>query len=87
MIGDKAYSGLPNVRIAETFYYVNRDMCESLKRQRIIVENAFGLFKEKFKRFAVPQIKGDSTRYMKILIGAGVIHNLIIEFKNYYQYI
>ena len=71
VIGDKSYSGLPNVRIAETCYDVNKDMCESLKRQRTIVENAFGLFKRKIKRFAVPQIKGDSARYMKIHIGWG----------------
>ena len=50
-----------------------------MKKQRVIVENAFGFFKMKFKRFTVPMRQGEKQKFIKIMKTAMLLHNFIID--------
>ena len=79
IVGDKAYRAIEKVRVPTIYGNITEEMKEHLGKQRIIVENAFGLFKNKFRRFAHSQKNGDSPKYMKMLIGAAIIYNLLLD--------
>ena len=51
----------------------------NMKLQRVAVENAFGLFKNKFKRFTIGSGNGEQEKNIRILKGALFIHNFIID--------
>ena len=55
-------------------------MANQLGKQRIIVENTFGLFKAKFKRFTFPQQNDESIKHVRNFIGVVIIHNILIDF-------
>ena len=59
----------------------NREFNRQLKRQRVVVENAFGLFKGKFKRFNVAVKNGDSLKNVRVLKCAIFIHNFLIDWN------
>ena len=50
-----------------------------LRKQRILIENAFGLIKGKIQRFNNPQQNGELIKYMQTLIASCVIHNIRID--------
>ena len=79
LVGDKAYGGYSNILIpGVTEIAVIENFTENLANQRIRVENTFGLLKGKFKLFQYSQYKGKNERFIKLLISAAVIHNLLI---------
>ena len=79
LIGDKAYRSITNLRIPEVKPGINEYMANQLGKQRIIVENAFGLFKAKFKRFTFPQQNGESIKHVRNFIEAVIIHNILVD--------
>ena len=83
ILGDKAFQGIGNIQITETTRAIPRDESTSvnLRKQRIVVENAFGLFKNKFKRFDVRSYQGEKIKNIKILLSCIWLHNFIIENK------
>ncbi|KAI5154611.1 hypothetical protein ENBRE01_3427 [Enteropsectra breve] len=80
-VGDSAFSGCSKIQIcASTIASPLTDAAAyNLSKQRIIVENAFGRFKGKFKRFETRIRKGDKISYAKIIKAAMWIHNFIID--------
>ena len=63
IVADKSYIGYSNILMSG----LNKDesidkYTNLLASQRLIVENAFGLFKGKFKRFYHEQINGHSEK-------------------------
>ncbi len=50
-----------------------------LGKQRIIVENSYGLLKGKFKRFYFEQKNGDSGKNFKVVVGRMVIYHILLE--------
>ena len=80
IVGDKAFRGYEKIWVPEvttnneTNYFDNQ-----LKRQGLIVENTFAPFQGKFKRFYHKKVNGHSPKALKILVGAMVVHNLLIE--------
>ena len=79
VVGDAAFRSFDNIKTAEQFESTDIFVSNCLKKQRVIVENAFALLFNKFRRFDNSQKNGDSQKYMRMLIGACVIHNMIIE--------
>ena len=83
IIGDSAFSSFSNIKITESTRSnpITQDESYKLKQQRILVENAFGLFKGKFKRFDVRNINGEKNKNMRIFLSAIWIHNFLINEK------
>jgi len=81
VLGDAAFMGLRNIRVAHSTaeFPLTSEEEYNLKRQRIIVENAFGLFKGKFKRFAGRVINGHTNNSIKTIKVAFWLHNFIID--------
>lgn len=81
ILGDGAFSGFERIKITESTRSHPISIEESIKliRQRIIVENAFGLFKNKFKRFDVRSYGGQRIKNIKILLSSLWVHNFIID--------
>ena len=42
------------------------------------MENAIGLLKSKFRRLDDTQRNGETREYVHIIIGASIIHNLLV---------
>ena len=79
ILGDAAFRGLTNIKVAENYERVDLNISDNIKKQRVIVENAIGLLKNKFRRLDHSQKNGETIKYMNVIIGACVIHNLIID--------
>ena len=80
IVGDQAYRGYEKIVIPGLSENVNiRNYSTELGKQRIIVENAFGLFKGKFKGFYFKSYNGSSEKFSKLFIASVVIHNLLID--------
>ena len=75
--GDAAFSSINNVIVPG--HLNNRRLDNLLGRQRIVVENAFALFKNKFKRFSSRITNGESPKNIKITYACFYLHNFIIE--------
>lgn len=81
VIADSAFGGFENMRTclstaADPLTSVDE---YNLSRQRIVVENAFGRFKGKFKRFNSEILNGEKPKYIRIVKCGMWIHNFIIE--------
>ncbi len=83
VVADQAFIGISKIKVPIRCPITNseRNFNFELGKQRIIVENAFGLFKGKFKRFYFEQHNGESLKHVRIVIGGMVIHNLLLDFK------
>ena len=46
---DAAFRGLRNIKVAENYERVDLNISENINKQRVIVENAIGLLKSKFR--------------------------------------
>ena len=79
IVGDCAFRSIQKIRVAEDFEDINFNDMINLKRQRVVVENAFGLLKSKFCRFEHTQKNGDSDKHMKLFVAVTVIHNILIN--------
>ncbi|KAI5154607.1 hypothetical protein ENBRE01_3423, partial [Enteropsectra breve] len=81
VVGDSAFSGCHKIQICASTVATPLSDAEAynLSKQRIVIENAFGRFKGKFKRFETRILKGDRDRYAKIIKAAMWIHNFIID--------
>ncbi|KAI5154528.1 hypothetical protein ENBRE01_3403, partial [Enteropsectra breve] len=81
VLGDSAFSGFENIKTCSSTASVPLTPEEqyNLSKQRIIVENAFGRFKGKFKRFEHRILKGDRNKYIIIVKAAMWLHNFIID--------
>ncbi len=81
VIGDQAFGSMYNVKIPRRRALTDEDLQYNiiLSKQRIIVENTFGLFKSKFKRFKYPIKNGEKSKYIKMFVSAAIIHNLLLE--------
>ena len=49
-----------------------------LSKQRRKIENAFGLFKNKFRRFRNCFVNGEKSLYIKVFIAGIIFHNILI---------
>ena len=81
IVGDPAFRGFERIRTAIS---TNNEpltpfLESSLSKQRIKVENAFGLFKGKFKRFNGRVLKGGEEKNIDYIKCAFFIHNWIIN--------
>ena len=80
IVGDQAYRGYEHIVIPGiTRNSEIPNYTEELAKQRLIVENTFGLFKGKFKRFYYKSFNGESENFVKLFTAAVVLHNLIID--------
>ena len=82
IVGDKAFRSIPQIKIPGIGQTIDEERDNNLGIQRIIVENAFGLLKGKFKRFSHNQKNGETQKYMKMFISSCVIHNLMITLED-----
>ena len=82
LTGDKAYRGFANIWIPGVTSDINQEnIDDSLDKQRIRIENCFGLLKGKFRKLDSAQKNGEKTSYHKIIVGCAVLHNLMIKYK------
>ncbi len=67
VVGDQAFIGIQNIKVPHRIpsSTIERNFNFQLGKQRIIVENCFGLFKGKFKRFFYEQKNGESKKILK----------------------
>ena len=80
IVGDQAYRGYEKIVIPGISENTNiRNYSTEPGKQRIIVENAFGLFKGKFKRFYFKSYNGSSENFSKLFIASVVVHNLLLD--------
>ena len=79
IVGDKAYRAVVNLRVPETNRGIDDYTAHQLGKQRILVENAFGLLKGKFKRLEMNQRNGGREKYMIMVIAAATIHNILLD--------
>ena len=80
IVADKAYRGYSNILIPGVSNDIGINIyTENLARQRLVVENRFGLFKGKFRRFYYKQFNGNTEKAMKVLVAAMVLHNLLLD--------
>ncbi|KAI5154004.1 hypothetical protein ENBRE01_3291, partial [Enteropsectra breve] len=77
VLADSAFSGFPKIRTCTSSVAVPLSAHEqyNLAKQWIVVENAFGRFKGKFKRFEMRIRNGEKSRYVTIIKAAMWIHN------------
>ncbi|KAI5153051.1 hypothetical protein ENBRE01_3115 [Enteropsectra breve] len=80
VLGDFAFSGFKKIKTCTSTIAVPLSSEEEyeLSRQRIIIENAFGRFKGKFKRFDTRVLNGNKERYITIIKSSMWLHNFII---------
>jgi hypothetical protein len=81
VLGDSAYGGFKKIIVAATS---NANLLTSYEefrysQQRIVVENAFGRLKGKFKRLESRLINGHSTKSINSIKAIMWIHNFIIN--------
>lgn len=83
VVADQAFVGINNVKIPvrRTLNGGNSSYYYELSKQRILVENCFGRLKGKFKKLFYSNKNGETEKYQKVVAGACIIHNLIIEFE------
>ena len=80
IVGDKAFRGYEKIWVPGVPTNIEtNDFDNELARQRLVVKNTFALFQGKFKRSYHKQVNGHSPKALKILVGAIVIHSLLIE--------
>lgn len=81
VIGDSAFSGFQNIITPNIHHGAvqNENSINEIKKQRMTAEHAFGLFKNKFKRFDARIRNGHTQKNIKTIIGAMFIHNFIIN--------
>ena len=81
IVGDPAFINLQNIK--STYNTLNNPLSifeeESLCKQRVVVENAFALFKNKWKRFASGIYNGSQQNSLKIILSTFFLHNFIIN--------
>ena len=82
-VADSAFSGFNNVlaTISTTSNYISNEDLYELGKQRVVVENAFGLLKNKFKRLKYPVNNANLKKIVKIFYSALWLHNFIIDFE------
>lgn len=70
VLGDRAFHGFSKIKITEGTRRrpLSAEQSILLRKQRLIVENVIGLFKNKFKRFDVRSLKGEKINNIKILL-------------------
>ena len=68
-----------NLRVPESNRGIDDYIAHKLAKQRILVENAFGLLKGKFKRLEINQRNGEREKYMIMVIAATAIHNILLD--------
>lgn len=78
IVGDSAFKGMSNIKSTNQ-NPISEEELNLLIKIRVIVENAFGMFKMKFKRFNYRIFNGTSLKSHKILCSSFFIHNFIIE--------
>ena len=81
VIGDSAYAGLRKIKVCRSILSnpLTSEEEYEMSKQRIIVENAFGRLKGKFKLLDGKIINGDKNKYIKAIKGIFFIHNFIID--------
>ncbi|KRH94048.1 putative nuclease HARBI1 [Pseudoloma neurophilia] len=83
ILADSAFTGFRNIvaTVSTINFPISEQMLTKYKKMRIKVENAFGLFKGKFKRFSGRIIFGHSDKSIRLIKASIFIHNFIIEFN------
>src|SRR5699024_2018244 len=72
IVADAAFRSLDGVKTPNDDENINNI---ELEKQRVIIENSFGIFKSKFKKFNGLVINGEKSNYIKMFIATCLIHN------------
>ena len=79
VVGDSVFRELANIKVANTLMRELQMLANNLQKHMLLIENTFGLLKEKFRRLENYQQNEESTKHMKIIITCSVFRNLIIN--------